>query len=445
MKFLRIPLAAAVAFCALAACTTTEVKKDKVVVAPTLPPKVETPDETFALAVKAFDAKKYDEAEALFSKVLEKVPDNVSANYDLGVIAERKGDIARAQKQYEAAHKLDPSHEPTLLNLGKIYRLQLKLDKAMALYEAALQLPGNAYDVQLLNNLTVTYRLAKQYDKAEATVRKLLSRTKNNPDAYKNLSLIYFDQGNYRLAEFITGTARKLDDKDPGVYNNLGMIFLKEDQKPQALAQFQKAVELDPAFAPGHMNIGAMALTYRDYQKAEASFRKVLEHDANSPEAHLYLAYALDGQKGRDPKKGLEAGGEFERYLTIRPDSPQAVCGAGWAYSAEKTGFEKAVGYLQKCKTEPLTSPTDQQLIDAKLRSLTAMLKSGQVQAAQPAEQKREAPKGNAGGASVLDQAVKAAEQQEQTAPVPAEGQPAPAGQTPAPAGQPQTPPPAGK
>lgn len=430
----RYLLSAAVAFSALCACTTTpEVKPEPVVVAPPPPPKPKelTADELFAQAVKAFDENKLDESEALFTKVLQKAPDNVSAIYDLGVIAERRGDIARAQAQYEAAHQADATHAPTLLNLGKVYRLQAKFDKAISLYEEALKAPGREFDVQLLNNLAVAYRLNKQFDKAELTVRKLLSRTRDNPDAYKNLSLIHFDQGNYRLAEFITGTARKLDEKDPGVYNNMGMIYLKQDQKPQALSQFQKAVSLDPNFVPGHMNIGAMALTFRDYENAEKSFKKALAVDANQPDAHLYLGWALEGQKNRDPKKGLEAGGQFEKYLAYRADASDAVCGAGWAYSVDKAGWEKAVSFLEKCRTTT-TDSTQQQLIDAKVKGLTAMIKNGQ-KAAEPPPEKREAPKANAGGASVLDQAVKAAEQQDAAAPPPTEGE-APAAPAPAPA-----------
>lgn len=439
MKFPRITVAAIAAFGLTAACTTTEEKKDDLAVRPVEPPKPKdrSPDEIFAEGVKAFDAKDFDGAAAAFAKVLEKAPDNVSARYNLGVIAERKGDIQKAREHYEAAHKLDPKHMPTLLNLGKVYRLQAKFQEAIALYEKALEDPAREYDPQLLNNLAVSYRLAKQFDKAEAALRKVLSRTKDNPEAYKNLTLVYLDQGNYRLAEFVSGTAKKLDEKDPGVFNNLGIIYLKQDQKPLALAQFQRAVELNANFAPGHMNIGAMALSYRDYETAEASLRRALELDPNSPEAILYLAWALEGQKGRDPKKGIEAGAQFERYLSFRPDSPEAICGAGWAYSVDKSGWEKAIQYLEKCRPLSVNTPTDVQLIDAKLKGLQAMIKSGQPQEAAPEPKREQARPASPGGTSVLDQAVKAAEQQEaaessdgQEGAVPAEG-----GQTPAPEG----------
>jgi tetratricopeptide (TPR) repeat protein len=132
---------------------------------------------------------------------------------------------------------VDDSKAATLLNLGRVYRLQDRFDNAIALYEGALKDPANEYDVELNNNLTVAYRLAKKYAQAEATARKVLARTKDNPDAYKNLALIYFDQGNFRLAEFISANAKKLDDKDPGVYNNLGLIYLKLDDRRLALGR----------------------------------------------------------------------------------------------------------------------------------------------------------------------------------------------------------------
>ncbi len=401
MKSIRI---AVLVSAGLVGCTTVkeEVKKD-VIVAP--PPKVaeKTTQETFADAVAAFDAGKYDDARTGFTKVAAKVPNNVVVQFNLGVIAEKQGKLTEAAGFYEAANKLDPKHKPTLLNLGRVYRLQDKFDNAITLYEGALKDPANEYDIELNNNLTVAYRLEKKYAQAEAVARKVLARTKDNPDAYKNLALIYFDQGNFRLAEFISANAKKLDDKDPGVYNNLGLIYLKLDDRRLALSQFQKAVSLNKDFAPSLFNIGAMALAYRDYDGAEKVLSRATEIDPNSYEGFLAYAYALDGQKGRDAKKGLKAGEMFERVLAIKPHQADAVCGAGWAYAADKAGWDKALGFLEQCKAVPTTTATEQQLIDSKLKGIVAMQKAGQ-QAAQAKPEEKEKPKATTpSGPSLLD------------------------------------------
>jgi tetratricopeptide (TPR) repeat protein len=411
----------AVAAAALAACTPVkeEVKPDPSLVVVKV--KEKTNQEVFAEAVAAFDSGKLDEARAGFQKVADKVPGNVVLQFNLGLIAERQGKLTEAVGYYEAAHKLDPGHKPTLLNLGRAYRLQEKFPQAIALYEGALADPANQYDVELNNNLTVAYRLAKKFDLAEATARKVLARTKDNADAYKNLALIYFDQGNYRLAEFISANARKFDEKDPGVYNNLGLIYLKLDERRMALGQFQKAVSLKADFAPSLFNIGAMALSYRDYEGAEKVLSKATELDPNSYESFLAYAYALDGQKGRDPKKGVKAGEVFEKVLSLKADQGDAVCGAAWAYAADKTGWDRALPFLEKCKAQATTSPTDAQLIDSRVKGILAMQKSGQ--AAKVEDKPKAAAEKPASGPSLLDKVSDDAAKEEPTPAPAAEGE----------------------
>lgn len=439
MKSLRISaLAAAVA---LSACTTVqeEVKKEPVVTAP-VKAKDKTPQEVFRDGVAAFDAGKYADAKKAFASVAKKAPTSVGLQFNLGLVTERQGQLAEAVTYYEAAHKLDPKHKPTLLNLGRAYRLQDRFDDAIALYEEALKDPSNEYDVELNNNLAVAYRLSKKYDKAEAAARKVLARTKDNPDAYKNLALIYFDQGNYRLAEFISANAKKLDDKDPGVYNNLGLIYLKIDERRLALGQFQKAVDLNKDFAPGLFNIGAMALSYRDYDGAEKVLHRATELDPTSYEGFLAYAWALDGQKGREPKKGLEAGEAFERVLAIKPDQADAICGAAWAYAADKAGWDKALKFFESCKGLKTTTAQDQQLIENKVKGILAMQKQPAAAQPKPEEKPKPAATPPAGGPSLLDKVTDDAAKDEASQPAPegaAAPAPAPAPAAPAPAAPP--------
>ncbi len=430
MAFRRTFAAATLALTA-ACATTSQVKSTPVATAAPAPapapaPVIETKKErdmreTFAQAVAAFDAGDYARAEEGFREVVAKAPQSLNAQFNLGIIAERQGRLDDAQAAYEKVRFLDPGHVPTLLNLGRIYRVQEKYAEAISLYEAGLKVQGREYESSLLNNLTVAYRLAGKHEQAEATARRVLARHPDDAEAYKNLALVYYDQGKFRLAELVLANARKLDEKDPGIYNNLGMIYLKLEDRARALAQFQKAVSLDEKFAPGYLNIGAMALSYRDYAGAERAFTRAVELDGLSHEGYLYLAYALDGQKGRDPKKGLAAGEAFEKVLSLRADQAEAVCGAGWAYSVERTGWEKAISFLERCKGLEATAPEQKQMIDTKLQTLQAMLKSNQLQpAAEP--EKKESPEavGGAGAeGSMLDKVSTEAAQQE-PAPTPA-------------------------
>ncbi|WP_163783971.1 tetratricopeptide repeat protein [Myxococcus vastator] len=343
------------------------------------PPPTQKPgsaESAFAAALQSYEAGDLDGAREGFEAVVDVLPQSLNAQFNLGVIAERQGRPDDARVAYEKVLLLDPAHVPAVVNLGVMYREQGRLDEAIALFERALKTPGREYDASLLNSLSITYRVAGKLDASEAAARRVLVRNKDNPGAYKNLAHVAYAREKYRLAELLAGNARKHSEKDPALYNLLGMVYLKLDDRARALVQFQKAIALDAKFTPGYLNLGALALSYRDYLGAERSFGKAAELEPGSPDATLYLAWALDGQKGRDPKKGLAAGEAFEKVLATRADLPEAVCGAGWAYASDRAGWQKAITFLDRCKGLETTSDNDKQMITAKVQGLENMLKA---------------------------------------------------------------------
>nr|WP_255671989.1 tetratricopeptide repeat protein [Corallococcus sp. AS-1-6] len=420
----RMFLAGAFAFAFTTACATgprpTPVAMNAVerpaVTVPAAPPPAPADqgdaDGQFAQALRAYEAGDLDAARKGFEAVVSQEPKALNARFNLGVIAEKQGRPADARVAYEQVLALDPAHTPSVMNLGLMHRHEGRLDEALALYTKALQTPGHEHDAHVLNALAATYRLAGRLDEAEATGRRVLARSKDNPEAYKTLALVAYDRGQYRLAELLIVNARKVAQDDPAISNTLGMIYLKMDDRPRALAQFQKAVSLDDSFAPGHLNLGALALSYRDYAGAEKAFTRALALEPDGLEGQLYLAYALDGQKGLDPKKGIAAGEAFEKVLARAADRPEAVCGAGWAYASERAAYEKAIAFLDRCKELSSTTEQDKQLITAKVNGLQNMLKNPPPAPAPAAtaeaggEEKKDAAAAATGGAgsSVMNQ-----------------------------------------
>jgi len=373
MRWRNKLLSAALGGCALVlACKTAPPPRPapSMVAAPVASPEPSAAN-FFAQAIASFDAGNLKQARELFSKALAKEPKLVNAQYNLGLIAEQEGDFKLAQASYEAAMEIDPHHRPSVLNLGRIYRSKEDYSKAIALYERALQEEEGAPDLAILNNLAATYRLAKKYSPAEATIQKILGRDANNLDAYKTLILVYYDQGRMRLAELVAANAKRISDRDPGIYNNLGMVYLGMDEPQLAATEFRKALALDEKFSVAYSNLGALALTYRDYPGAESYLAKAISLEPGSYQNHLYYAYALDGQKAKDAKKAQIAGLEFEKALALRDQDASATCGAGWAYAADPQSASKALRFLQACRNQKSTSAQDRRKIEARIANLT--------------------------------------------------------------------------
>jgi Flp pilus assembly protein TadD len=124
--------------------------------------------------------------------------------------------------------------------------------------------------------------------------------------------------------------ARKLDPKDAGIANGLGMLAMRRDDPAAARGWFEEATQLDPDFAPAWSNLGALALRYRDYALAEKACARAAQLDPARWEAHLSLAWALEGL--RRPR---EARAEYEKVLAVRPRQDDALYGKALALKAE--------------------------------------------------------------------------------------------------------------
>lgn len=397
----------------------------------TVQPVEPTAEEHEYAGVQALKAGDRATAKERFAKALEKNPQLVTANYNMAFLAQQDGDLDGAARGYQAVLAVDPDHEPALLNLGKVYRDQMKYEEGTALFEKAVE--KKPHDVTLLNNLSVFYRLSKRYDDAIATARKLLSRTKDNADAYKNLALIAYDQGNIPLAKTISENALKLEEKlakekggkvDPGVYNNLGLVYLKLGQRRTALAQFRKAVEQDENFAPGHANIGAMALSYRDYETAAKSFETVTRLEPTNATAWLNLGWAYEGFRTPDGMhKTKEAVTAFEKVLSLVKDQPDAIYGIAKAYAGELKDLPKARSFYERylaLADAPLREKAQRELqmvnqrIEAGLQAQQMREEMERKQREEEERRRQEAmEKAKQGGESMLDKVASENEEAE--------------------------------
>jgi tetratricopeptide (TPR) repeat protein len=113
-------------------------------------------------------------------------------------------------KEFEIAEKLDPGLPDTYHNMGNSYYEQKEIDKAIPLFEKAVQVDPNHWM------------------------------------SYQILANIYFDLGDYfKVAEYINKILPI--NSNPQLYTNLGVVYLKAGDKVKAKEAFQTALQMDPS------------------------------------------------------------------------------------------------------------------------------------------------------------------------------------------------------
>jgi len=100
---------------------------------------------------------------------------------------------------------------------------------------------------------------------------------------------------------------------------NLANIHYAQDHLVEALALYERAIGIEPDVFEGYFNLGNIHHDLGLYGAAEEYYQRALAINPRYPEAHLYLAVALE-KDGRSD----EARPHWKAYHTMAPDGEWA-------------------------------------------------------------------------------------------------------------------------
>jgi tetratricopeptide (TPR) repeat protein len=224
---------------------------------------------TFTDGEAAFQAKKYGDATAIFERYTGQRPKNVWGHYMLGLSAWKNGDAAKAEKSFEDALAIDPSHVKTLLNESRLFIEQKRHDEA-------------------IDRLT----RAAEAEPESMVVYRLLGRT-------------YAAKGETDEAMKAYTRAIEINDLDAWSMNNLGLLLLEAQRFDEAVTWFTKAVDVRPSVPAFHNNLG-MALEHTGrFRAAAAAYTEALAADPSYAKAKKNLARVYAVRKS-EPEQDAE-------------------------------------------------------------------------------------------------------------------------------------------
>lgn len=114
--------------------------------------------------------------------------------------------------------------------------------------------------------------------------------------------------------------AAKASPKSKDAWVNLGNALMDTQRYSEAIEAYQKALALDPKNVSVRVDLGTCYRGVGKFDKAVEEYRKALKNDPNFPNGHRNLAVVL----GNDLHQNKEAIKEFQKYLELMPDAPDA-------------------------------------------------------------------------------------------------------------------------
>ncbi len=242
---------------------------------------------------------RFDEAKSYFEQGLKLDPRNTLCIYNLGYIAERQGDSATADAQFQKALNINPDFPDAILELANLRIVQHRLPEAETLLRKYVQVshdPATGY-----YKLAMVERTLHEMDAAERDLKVFKTLSKNATDGpYPYQHLFDYLDNRSRLAP---GARNQLDlteldaevKRHPEQPQNLYLLaqaYLKSGDVENAM---KTIASLDKISAGDYRTLtgtGVLLARYHYYDAAIQHFEAALQANPNSDDVKFNLANA---------------------------------------------------------------------------------------------------------------------------------------------------------
>ncbi len=228
----------------------------------------------YQLGCRSYERGEVEEALGWFRQLLETRGGFADVHYRMGVLLERKNELAEAAQSLKSALRINPAYTEAMLALASIYERQGDFERSREITERARSAARPAEDG------------------LDATTRgKLANLQAALGDAYR-------EAGEKREA---IEAYRKALDRCPGFHDirhRLGVALREAGFPDQALAEFRRVLRANPGFLEAQVQLGLTLYTLGRFPDALAEWNAVLDREPTHPDARMYLRLVQTPRRG---------------------------------------------------------------------------------------------------------------------------------------------------
>nr|WP_246654017.1 tetratricopeptide repeat protein [Azospirillum formosense] len=270
-------------------------------------------DEALAIALDLHTAGRTEEAEALYGRILDAVPDEPNALHLYGLLCAQCGRLEQAADLLGRAVTLRPGQPEYRANLAMLHQARGNPAAAAEQYRTALRLcPDSA---ALAFPLAGAARQVGQGELALAAYRRttVIQPDLAEPMAQAGILLRYAGRTSEALSALRRAVQLRPDHGE--AWHHLG-VALQRIRDPDTVAALAQAVVLLPEDATARLNLGRVHYDAGRWGAAVAALRGALALDPANDGALELLAAARRKAGGEG-----EAVRTLRRLLRLRPDT----------------------------------------------------------------------------------------------------------------------------
>ncbi|MDY7027715.1 MAG: tetratricopeptide repeat protein, partial [Spirochaetota bacterium] len=188
---------------------------------------------------------RYEDAEALFTQLLEQQPYNREAVFGLAELHVAMGNIENALNSYRSALESDPYNRRGLLSAALLYAAQNNFEAAGELIQTAVDTYPEDPVVHAIG--AEYYLQSGMEEKAESHAWQAVALDPENEDALAVLVQLLFRQERFTEAVDVVDRSIGLDRRNPLLWFLRGTAYWELDRNENALDSYYTALDLRPS------------------------------------------------------------------------------------------------------------------------------------------------------------------------------------------------------
>jgi tetratricopeptide (TPR) repeat protein len=346
-------------------------------------------DELLEKAVQFHQQKQYSKAEDLYRKVLSTAPENVSANFYMGLLAfqlsnpkvsllflletlkldekhirahyylarvlVQMNNLDKAIEAVKLTMQLDPLWSAPYVLLGSLYRNQGLPYEALSVFDVAKEL--GVTDVRISSNRANCFLHIGEVEKAIEIYKGLIDSGNVTYEVLNNLGQAQVMLGNYKEALIVLLKAMKGHETEPTIHRNIASVYTH-------LKEYSKANDhIEKAMLFGDLSQEAFTVSLRvnnatqQYDHVIEIAKRAVTHYPDSISFKTKIAEAYHRLK-----KWSEALCEYQIVLGIDPDNVNAYHKSGMVeitLGDVERGIRSLVNALHKLYGRPFDTVED--------------------------------------------------------------------------------------
>ena len=185
--------------------------------------------------------------------------------FDLASQHHRAGRLQEAETLYSQVLDQQPNHADAMQLLGVLYNQTARPAEALSLLQRAIQLNQNRPDYY--NNLGLVLAGQRRWDAAIHAFEKALLLRRDFAQAHNNLGNVQAELGRFVDAIQSLQSALALEPEYPDAHHNLGNVYQSLHDGERAIAYYRRALELRPGDPELRVALASTFLLRGDFEQ----------------------------------------------------------------------------------------------------------------------------------------------------------------------------------